>query len=157
MAGDISVRLYRAADTERLIDVFRQAVRRGAAADYTTAQRSAWAPDDIDCDAWAARCGARPTWVAECDGDIAGFTDLEPDGHIDMLFVHPDFHRKGIATTLLAHAESTARNQAIAGLYAEVSLTARSVFEKTGFAVIERRIASLRGERLANFRMQKLL
>lgn len=74
-----------------------------------------------------------------------------------MLFVRPEFHRKGIAAALLAHVESEAQTQGIVRLFAEVSLTARPVFEKAGFTVIEQQAVIRMAETLTNFRMQKLL
>lgn len=144
-------------DIPVLIDLFRQSVRRGASADYSRAQCRAWAPDHIDRDAWIARCANRPTWVAENAGTVTGFIDLESNGHIDMLFVHPDFHRQGIASTLLTHVESEALTENIERLFAEVSLTARPVFEKAGFVIVEQQVVARNGERFKNFRMQKLL
>ena len=153
----VMIRLCVPAEIPVLIDLFRQSVRRGTVADYSAAQRLAWAPDHIDGDAWAARCANRPTWVAEIAGTVTGFVDLESDGHIDMLFVHPEFHRQGIATALLARVESEAQTQGIKRLFAEVSRTARPVFEKAGFSVIEQQAVIRAAETLTNYRMQKPL
>jgi hypothetical protein len=42
---------------------------------------------------------------AEVEARIAGFSDLAPDGHVDMLYVDPDFQRRGVARALLEHIE----------------------------------------------------
>ena len=67
-----------------LIELFRNSVRRIARRDYTQEQVLAWAPDDIDLNASAARHSSKPTWRAEIDGIFVGFADLEPDGHLDQ-------------------------------------------------------------------------
>ena len=81
----IILRDYRPDDLTALIDVFRGAVRAVARRDYSERQVLAWAPDCIDSKEFALRRTAKPTWVAEIHDEIAGFADLEPDGHIDML------------------------------------------------------------------------
>jgi putative acetyltransferase len=153
----IIIRPYRPSDLEALIALFRDAVRQVARRDYSEAQVRAWAPDAIDRARWAARRADRPTWVAEAGGDIAGFTDLEPDGHIDMLFVHPGQQGRGVATALLAQVEAAARAQGIGRLFTEASITARPVFERRGFRVVAPQTVSLRGQRLTNYRMERVL
>ena len=49
------------------------------------------APEEIDATALNARRLSRTTWVAEIGGKTVGFSDLEADGHLGMLYVHPDF------------------------------------------------------------------
>jgi putative acetyltransferase len=137
--------------------VFRAAVRVTARTDYSEAQVRAWAPDEIDEGAWAtARAKAR-TLVAERDGAPVGFIDLEPDGHIDMLFVHPAEQRRGTAAALLGRVEAAAREAGIARLYTEASITARGFFERRGFRVVAPQTVELRGQRFLNYRMAKEL
>ena len=62
-----------------------RAVREVASRDYDSAQVEAWAY--VDRDEWEPWRLTRPTWVAEVDSVPAGFTDLEADGHLDMMFV----------------------------------------------------------------------
>jgi putative acetyltransferase len=153
----VTVRRYAATDLDTLIDLFRQSVRRIARKDYTDAQILAWAPDDIDRAAFGARRDAKPTWVAEISGMIVGFTDLEPDGHIDMLFVHPEGQGRGVARALLDTVERTAQERGLARLYAEASITARPVFERYGFCVITAQTVSRNGQDFTNYRMEKKL
>ncbi|HTX06424.1 MAG TPA: GNAT family N-acetyltransferase, partial [Steroidobacteraceae bacterium] len=86
---------------------------------------------------------------------IAGFSDLEADGHIDLLYVHPDFQRRGVARALLEHIESAARERSLLRLYTEASITARPVFEARGFRVIAPRTVTVGGESMINYRMEK--
>jgi len=153
----VALRLYRTADVASLVDLFRASVRVLAAHDYTTSQRRAWAPDAIDEEKFGQRCASKTTWVAEIEDRIAGFSDLEPDGHIDMLYVHPDFHRRGVARALLEQIEAAARELDLRRLYTEASLTARPVFETAGFRVIVPQTVALHGESMTNFRMEKRL
>jgi len=156
-SSKISIRRYEAADLDTLIELFRYSVRRVASRDYTHEQVMAWAPDNIDREATASRNLSRPTWVAEIDGVIAGFTDLEPTGHLDRLYVHPDYQRRGVASTLLTTVEAVAKEQHITRLYSEVSITARPFFERRGFRVIASQMVTVRGQEFTNYRMEKML
>ena len=105
-AAAFRVREFIDADTDPLLDLFRDSVRNIARKDYSEEQVHAWAPDDLDRQSWASKCASRQTFVAELDGALAGFGDLEADGHVDMMFVHSRFQRRGVASLLLAQIES---------------------------------------------------
>lgn len=153
----ITIRDYAAVDLDAVIALFTRAVREIAVRDYHTAQIRAWAPDAPDRTAWARRRASRPTFIAEIRGDMAGFSDLEPDGHVDMLFVHPDYQRRGVASALLAHVEARARAAGMSRLFTEASLTARLVFTRHGFTLIAEQQVTVRGQTLTNCRMEKHL
>ncbi len=153
----IVIRPYAPEDVDACAALFTRAVREVASRDYDPAQVAAWAPDEIDRVRWAARLGGRPTWVATLGGEIAGFSDLEPDGHIDMLFVDPDHQGRGVAAALLDWIEARAAEAGIERLFTEASLTARGFFEKRDFRVIVAQDVPLRGQVLRNYRMEKTL
>lgn len=88
---------------------------------------------------------------------VVGFTDLEPDGHLDMMFVHAAHQRAGIATALLATVEAAACTQGLRRIFTEASITARPFFERRGFSVIARQSVEKRGQHFTNFRMEKVL
>ncbi|HWA44515.1 MAG TPA: GNAT family N-acetyltransferase [Hypericibacter adhaerens] len=156
-SGSGTIRPVRPDDIDALIELFRAAVRRVAGRDYTPAQLLAWAPDQIDRDPWIARYERRPAWVAALGGRPVGFSDLEPDGHLDMMYVHPDHQGRGIATALLAQVEQAAHEQGIDNLYTHASLTARPFFERRGFMLIRQQTITVRGQGFTNFRMEKPL
>jgi putative acetyltransferase len=153
----ITIRLCTPDDYSPLADLVRRAIREIAIKDYSVAQVAAWAPDDTDMDRFVARYGAKPTFVAEIGGAIAGFIDVEPDGHIDRLFVHPDFQRRGVANTLIEYVVDYARSNHQTRLFVEASITARSSFERQGFQVVSDQIVEFNGERFRNYRLERLL
>jgi len=122
---------YRAGDVSSLIALFQASVRNFARTDYTEWQINAWAGDFIDRAPFGQRCVEKSTWAAEREDRAAGFSDIEPDAHIDMLYVHPDFSRRGVVRALLAHIENLARERGLPRWYTEASMTARPVFELT--------------------------
>lgn len=152
---EITLRPYAPSDLEAIIAVFTSAVRRVAVRDYTPEQVLAWAPDDIDRARWAARRENRETWVAVVDGVVAGFSDLEPDGHLDMMFVDADHQGIGVAGRLIAAVEASARRQGMERIFTEASLTARPFFEHSGFVVLVAQEIPVGDQMLRNFRMEK--
>ncbi|KQR74313.1 acetyltransferase [Burkholderia sp. Leaf177] len=151
----IVIRPYEASDLDAVIDVFLRAVRELASRDYDAAQIDAWA--QVDRDLWARRRLDRPTWIAVVDREIAGFSDLERDGHIDMLFVHPRYRRMGVANALLDQVEHEALVQNLALIDTDASITARPFFEACGFELVRRQTVKVRGAQLVNFKMKKRL
>ncbi len=117
----------------------------------------AWAPDEIDPNTWAKRYDTRLAWIAEIDGNVAGFIELEARGHVDMMYVHPAHQRRGVATALLAELEDKAREEGAERLFTDASITARSFFERRGFVLIAPQTVALRGQPFVNFRMEKPL
>jgi len=153
----IEIRDYQDADSTALADIFTRAVRQIARRDYSPAQIAAWAPDAHDVAAFAARRSNRPTFVAEYKGQVAGFTDLDGEGRIDMFYVSPDFQRRGVGSAMLRFVTARAQTERCKRLYGEVSITARPVFERHGFKVLAYQTVETNGQSLGNYRMEKLL
>lgn len=153
----IKIRRYLPGDLDALIELFRKSVSNLAITDYSAEQILAWAPEQIDRAAFADKRSSKPTWVAELDGFTAGFSDLNDDGHIDMLYVHPDCASKGVARALLLHVEASAREHGLARLHAEASITARPVFERLGFTALYEQTVTHGGLQFCNYRMEKIL
>jgi putative acetyltransferase len=153
--NSLTVRRYVAADLDAVVDIFQRAIREIACKHYDPDQIAAWS--EVDAGAWAPHRLSRPAWIAEFGQDPAGFTDLEPDGHLDMMFVHPDFQDRGVATALLNSVEGAARKQGLAEIFTEASITARPFFERRGFQFIAPQQVECLGQFLTNFRMRKVL
>jgi putative acetyltransferase len=150
-----TIRTYRPKDLDAVISIFLAAIRETAPRDYTPTEVDAWA--QADRDRWASWRLSRPTWIAFIDQAPVGFTDLEPNGHLDMMFVHPAHQRIGIATALLNIVEAAARMQGLSRIFTEASVTARPFFEARGFSIISAQLVEKRGQWLRNYRMEKLL
>ncbi len=150
------VRPYIAADLPALLTLFRGTVQTVNLGDYTQAQVNAWAASALDTERWAALLRTRHTRVCvDESGQLVGFADLEPDGHLDHLFVHTNHQRRGIGTLLLTAIEVVARHERMPVLHTEASLTARPFFEAHGFALLAEQTVWARGVAFVNFRMAK--
>jgi len=150
-----ALRPYQPSDLTSVIAIFLSAIRESAVKDYDPAQIDAWA--QVDRQRWENRRLSRPTWVAVVDAEIVGFTDLEPDGLLDMIYVRPAYQRMGVASLLLQQVETTARLWGLSRVFTMASLTARPLFERRGFQVLAQQQATIGGQSLIHFCMQKTL
>ena len=153
----ITLRPFRPDDAPALLALFRDTIRCVNSRDYSPAQVAAWASDDIDTVSWFGRFAGRFVPVAEEAGRPVGFAELEPDGHIDRVYVSADHQRCGIGRQLLAAVVAEARRVGLARLFTEASITARPFFERQGFAVLAPQVVVCRGAEFVNYRMERLL
>ena len=112
---------------------------------------------EYDAAQWAERLCANRPWVAELDGCMAGFADLQPSGYIDQFFVAGPYAGRGVGRALMAQIHRAAEQAGMASLWADVSLCAEPFFSCSGFAVEARQQVEVRGVVLANARMVKRL
>jgi putative acetyltransferase len=149
------VRAYRPEDRDAVINVTVRAIRESAIRDYSPSQIDAWAGGDRIHN-WSA-LDDRLIWVGVIDEFIIGFADLKPSGHLDRMYVHPEYEGRGIASALLNRLEEAARCQGISRLFTEASITAKPFFERRGFEVLTAQVVEFRGEQFTNFQMEKHL
>ena len=156
---EVTIRAYDPRDAADLADVFFRSVRQVALSDYTAAQVRAWAPEPRTAE-WAhgeASDGRLVLVAANADDRPVAYIDLEPNGHIDRVFCAPEAAGQGIASRLYDAVEAAAREQGIRSLFTEASELARRLFERKGFAVVERQDLVIRGVAIHNYRMAKAL
>ena len=153
----IKIRLFEPQDADQVARLFHETVREVNSRDYSSAQVKAWAPNDIYFRNWADVCSNRFTYVADHEGVIAGFAELEANGHIDCFYCHKDYQRCGVGSQLYRAIEAKALELAVSRLFVEVSITAKPFFQRMGFAVVEQQTVPCRGETLINYVMEKFL
>ncbi|WP_241975409.1 MULTISPECIES: GNAT family N-acetyltransferase [unclassified Cryobacterium] len=154
----VVIRPYVHADAADTLAIFLSAVTETAAADYSPEQIQAWAqPEARELSTWHTAMPARNSYVATLDGSLAGFSDVDSEGYIDMIFVAPRYLRRGVARQLIGHVEARARQEQLTELTADVSTTARPFFERSGFTVEAEQHPVTAGVQLTNFKMKKKL
>lgn len=153
----LHIREFREEDSGALGELFFRTIHTVNLGDYTQAQVDAWAPADRDMAAWSKRFEGRHTFVAEVGGQIAGFAELDPSGHIDRFYVGADFVGRGVGRELFSEVERKALCLNIRRLHLEGSITARPFFERCGFRVVKEQTVKPRGVAMKNFVMEKEL
>ncbi len=148
------IRSYQPKDYEAIAEIFSRSVHEIASEAYSQEQCKAWSEKTPNTERWKKRCTVKQPLVFVIDGTVAGFLELDNDGHIDCMYVHPDYARQGIASRLIDHAVAACVDAGLQRVFVEASICAKPVFEKKGFQTIEERLAPIRGEKLVNYRME---
>jgi GNAT superfamily N-acetyltransferase len=151
------IRDYRRSDAAEITRLFYETVRSVNLQHYSQEQVHAWAPAVPDPAAWHSRMSRRSTLVAEEDGQIVGFTELQRDGHLDMFYCRKDVVGRGVGRLLYQAVESKAIGLGLGRIFADVSITARRFFANCGFSVVRQQTVTRGGIELLNFRMKKRL
>lgn len=148
----MKIRRYTPDDCDKLAELFFRTVHTVNAADYTKEQLNAWATGTIDREKWDKSFREHYTVVAETDGIITGFGDIDGTGYLDRLYVHADYQRTGIATAICDELESFVNGTIIT----HASITAKPFFEKRGYITIRQQQVERHGVYLTNFIMAKI-
>lgn len=149
------IRKYRPSDCASMAKLFYDTVHAVNAKDYTEEQLNAWATGNVDLEAWNKSFLAHNTLIAEINGEIVGFADMDNTGYLDKLYVHKDFQRRGIATALVKELERSAQKEGIFNFVTYASITARPFFEKQGYTVEAENKVIRNGITLVNYKMVK--
>lgn len=153
----IKIRLFEAQDVEQIARLFHETIREVNIRDYSDQQVRAWAPDNIHFRNWLEICSNRFTFVADDEGVIAGFGELEPNGHIDCFYCHKAYQRCGVGKQIYQAIEAQAIELSISRLFTEASITAKPFFQRMGFSVIKAQEVTRRSETFINYAMEKCL
>ena len=153
----MNLRRYRSEDLPALSRLFGETVRRVNIRDYTPAQVEAWSAGQADLlarDGWFRRLH---TLVAEADGRIAGYGNVDGTGYLDHLFVRWDYQGQGIATAICDALEQHCRDLGLDAVTVHASKTALPFFLGRGYRVEREQQVPLRGQVLTNYAMRKVL
>ncbi len=153
----IKLRTGRLSDSAQLKQLFRDTIVAICAADYNEEQIRVWAAAAENAERWLAILRQQYVLAAEINDTIVGFGTLDKGAYVDLLYVHKDYQRQGIARQLYEALEAEARQQGQMTLTADVSKTARPFFEKMGFDLLMEQTVERQGVALNNFRMEKIL
>ncbi len=149
------IRKFDSSDTEEIMQLFYDTVHRINIQDYSSEQVDAWATKDMDAAQWSEQLQSRMTYVAEEQGKLIGFAELEQTGHINCFYCHAEYQRMGVGTQLLNQIQSKAKNLGIQKLFTEASITAKQFFERQGFRVITAQEVERRAMKFINYVMEK--
>ncbi|MBW4630472.1 MAG: GNAT family N-acetyltransferase [Iphinoe sp. HA4291-MV1] len=153
----MEIRLFRTEDTEQIAQLFHKTVREVNICDYSNNQVKAWAPDDIYFRNWSEVCLNKFTYVADEEGMIVGFGELEPNGHIDCFYCHKNHQRRGVGRQIYQVIEAKAFELGLDYMFTEASITAKPFFQYMGFSVVKEQQVNHRGETFTNYAMEKFL
>lgn len=146
------IRKYNPTDCKALTELFYETVHKINSTDYTAEQLNVWADGNPNLEEWNKSFREHYTVVAEINGIIVGFGDIDKTGYLDRLFVHKDFQHIGIATEICDCLEKAFPTEKITS---HVSITARPFFESRGYKVIMEQQIVRKDIVLTNYIMEK--
>ena len=143
------------ADMEQLKALYFNTILAVNSKDYSKIQVNVWASTADRTESLLRRIQEQNFYVAFNDEElITGFASLENNGYLDMMYVHKDFQRMGIATLLICQILKQQKKLNLTILTTEASITARPFFEKHGFVVLGEQVVYIKEIPLSNYRMQ---
>lgn len=148
---------YTAEYAATLADLYHRSVHAIDPIVYSDEEKEAWATTPPDYAKWEARLAIKQPYLIMLGDDVAGFIELDDDGHIDCTYTCPNHQGKGVATALYNHIESIAKKRGDKRLYVEASHIAKPFFEKFGFVVLHENKVERNQLVLINFTMEKYL
>ena len=154
---EIYLRKGEVVDLGPVLDLFRNCVFEVCKKDYTSDQLAAWASASLNTDRWMEKILSQFFIIAFSQDTLIGFGSLQYRDTIDLLYVHKDFQKRGIADTIYKQLLHEAQRCSAEVLKAEVSKTARPFFEKKGFKTIAEQVKNIQGATLVNYAMVKTI
>lgn len=153
----VRIRNYQPNDNKALWEIYFHTVRNINVRDYSQEQVEAWAPSNFDSELWQKCLHRIQPFVAEFDGRVVGYTDLQPNGLIDHFFCHHEYQGKGVGRALMEHVFQIGSVRGVSRYFSEVSITARPFYENFGFTVVNEQEVEMRGVKLTNYVMEKVV
>lgn len=153
----MAVHPYNSKKAHEITSLFHICVHSINSSFYSKEEQEAWSPTPPDFENWQRRLDLKKPFLWIEQKKVLGFIELEENGHVDCLYVHPEFQRQGIAKKLLDHVEKIAHSNRVEKLYTEASKLARPLFEQQGFRYIKTNEIPRKDVVLINYTMEKIL
>ncbi len=141
-------------DLEVIQNLFVETIKSTCTSDYSQEQIDVWTSSIENSKKWIHKIKTQYFIVAQIEDEIVGFGALKNQNYVDLLYVHKDHLRKGIAKQILNKLKNKAHERGHQSVSSDVSITARPFFEKNGFNVVKENEFELKGVLISNFLMK---
>lgn len=140
-------------DLEEILKLFVDTINYTCKNEYSKEQIEVWTSSVQNKEKWKNKIRTQYFIVAELNKNVVGFGSLENGNYIDLIYVHKDHLRKGIANRILDSLKIKAEEYGNKNLTSDVSKTARPFFERNGFRVVKENKFDLKGVLISNYQM----
>lgn len=155
--SNIFLRLAKLDDLTKIQNMFVETITSVCTVDYDEQQIKVWALGVNNKERWKDIMTKQFVLVAEHTEKIVGFATLANGSYIDLLYVHKDYQRQGIAKLLLDEITKEAIRLGTTTLKSDVSKTAKPFFAINGFEQLKEQMSLRQGVALINYKMTKQL
>ncbi|WP_106793092.1 GNAT family N-acetyltransferase [Aquimarina sp. Aq78] len=100
---------------------------------------------------WQKKFNKDFIYNAKLNGEIVGSFSMDSKGNIEYIFVHMNYHGRGIASELYRTIEEIAQKTNIKTLTTQVNMLTRSFFQKNGFEIIKNASKVVGGEEIISY------
>ncbi|MGC6434055.1 MAG: GNAT family N-acetyltransferase [Crocinitomicaceae bacterium] len=152
---DLTFRQANVTDLEEIQELFVETIKNTCKNDYTMEQIDVWISSIENKERWMSFLIEQYFIIAENENKIVGFSSLEKGNHVDFMYVHKDFLRKGVANMLFKKLKDKSIKLGFDKLTADVSKTARPFFENKGFKVVRENKNMIKAVEIINFHMRQ--
>jgi len=142
-------------DLQEMLILFSETIATVCADNYNNEQIAAWVLSVNNHGRWHRLIEDQYFIVAMLNQKMVGFASLNHGNYVDVMYVHKDFQRQGIAQKLYTTLEDEARRLERTFVTADVSKTAKPFFEANGFKVIAEQIQIRTEVEIPNYNMKK--
>lgn len=150
----ILIRKARQKDLTDICELFKISIEKSCSSDYTQVQIAAWISASENQKKWVDKIMKQYFLVAEMKNVIVGFVSLEKN-YIDLLYVHPEFQQKRVATQLMAVVEMEANHKHHHIIRTDASITAKPFFVSRGYDVVQENKIRINDIHISNWEMKK--
>ena len=155
MKGSIILREARQEDLPELQELFVETIMFTCKGEYNLKQRKIWSASANNREKWLMSIKEEFFLVAVLDQIIVGFCSLKNTNYLNLLYVHKDHTRKGIANLLFKAIKQKSLELGANTLTADVSITAQPFFKSKGFRVINENKNLIEGKIIINYYMSE--
>jgi ribosomal protein S18 acetylase RimI-like enzyme len=141
MPADHTIRIAIISDTGTILVVHVAAIITHGPSAYTDKQVAAWAAKTEGTNRYANAIEEPSTElvVAECDGHVVGFGELDVErGEVEAVFVDPEWNGEGIGSSVLRHFEQRLQDEEFDIVRLRAVLNAVGFYEQQGSDKVER-------------------
>ena len=151
----ISIRNANPGDLTEMQELFVNTISTICKNDYSVDQINAWTSSIENIPRWNNRIASQYFLVADLDNKIVGYASLKNNDYLDLLYVHKDYQKRGIASKLYSEIEKQVIRNNSTTLHADVSKTAKPFFLNIGFEIIQMQVKKIKGIEIINYKMIK--
>lgn len=153
----LKIRIGQVSELLEIQQLFADTISFVCQNDYNPVQIDAWKSSIKNTNRWVNIIENQFFIVAEQNQKIVGFASLDNGNYIDVLFVHKDFQRQGIAEQLFNRLLDEINHSETKIITVDVSITAKSFFEANGFKIMKEQIEKRNDIELINYKMTRIL
>lgn len=131
----MTIRKATIADNQAITQLFYETITSINVKDYDPQQIETWASSAENKVFWKLQIEKQYFIIAENDEYLLGFASLTVDGYLDLMYVHKNHQKQGIASALLENILTEANRLNLTKIWTDASITAKPFFLNKSFVI----------------------